>query len=325
MASTNKTENLNLSQYISSDTISYSTDYNADMQKIDAFAGSKGQANGLASLNANGKLVQMPTCTDLNAVPTTRTVNGKALSGNITLRANDVGAECNNILINSDFKVWQRGTSFTNPNNQYTADRWLCDGSGTVSYARGSNWKGTGMKITGTIRVRYLLEDLDFQHFQGRTTRITYCCNGNITSEQALFGASTFIDKSFTNTIINWIKIEQGMSSTQYTPRPYAIELAACQRYYQPIYQRVTSYTQYDEGSRYEIYLPTPMRTTPTVIGTVQIFNGEKDGHHVTAGIALEDTMCSNRNIVLHYGIPARYYLVADIKADAEIYPEEDA
>lgn len=325
MASTNKTENLNLSQYISSDTISYSTDYNADMQKIDTFAGSKGKANGLASLNADGKLVQMPTCTDLNAVPTTRKINNKALSNDITLKANDVNAECSNLLINSDFKVWQRGTSFTNPNNQYTADRWLCDGNGTVSYVQGSDWKGTGMKITGTIRVRYLLEDLDFQHFQTRATRITYCCNGNTTSEQVLFGSPTFIDKSFTNTIINWIKIEQGTSSTQYTPRPYAVEFAACQRYYQSIYKRVISYTQYSEGSRYEIYLPTPMRTTPTVVGTVQIFNGENDGHHVTAGIGLENEMCSNSNIILHYGVPAGYYIVADIKADAEIYPEEDA
>lgn len=30
-----------------------------------------------------------------------------------------------NILINGDFKVWQRGTSFYRPNGYYTADRWV--------------------------------------------------------------------------------------------------------------------------------------------------------------------------------------------------------
>lgn len=32
-----------------------------------------------------------------------------------------------NTLINGDFQVWQRGTSFSNVDNMYTADRWLCD------------------------------------------------------------------------------------------------------------------------------------------------------------------------------------------------------
>jgi len=46
-----------------------------------------------------------------------------------------------NIIINGDFQVWQRGTSFTTPDvdSVYTADRWLCDmdtsssDSGTIS------------------------------------------------------------------------------------------------------------------------------------------------------------------------------------------------
>lgn len=40
-----------------------------------------------------------------------------------------------NAIINGDFKVWQRGTSFSNPStNTYTADRWVVqhDGSGAT-------------------------------------------------------------------------------------------------------------------------------------------------------------------------------------------------
>ena len=51
-----------------------------------------GKVNGVAGLNSNGKLTNMPTATDVGAVPTTRTVNNKALSDNITLIASDVGA-----------------------------------------------------------------------------------------------------------------------------------------------------------------------------------------------------------------------------------------
>ena len=31
-----------------------------------------------------------------------------------------------NLLINGDFRIWQRGTSFTNPNNSFIADHWRC-------------------------------------------------------------------------------------------------------------------------------------------------------------------------------------------------------
>lgn len=59
---------------------------------LDALEASKGQPNGLAALNSSGKLAQMPSASDVGAVPTTRTVNGKALSSNISLTAADVGA-----------------------------------------------------------------------------------------------------------------------------------------------------------------------------------------------------------------------------------------
>ena len=41
-----------------------------------------------------------------------------------------------NLFINGDFGIWQRGTSFTNPNNVLGADRWIISvgsGAGTVS------------------------------------------------------------------------------------------------------------------------------------------------------------------------------------------------
>lgn len=58
-------------------------------QKVDDL---KGQPNGIAGLDSNGDVTPMPTAADVGAVPTTRTVNGKSLSSNITLTASDVNA-----------------------------------------------------------------------------------------------------------------------------------------------------------------------------------------------------------------------------------------
>ena len=59
---------------------------------IETINSQKGKVNGIAGLDASGKLQQMPTAADVGAVPTSRTINGKALTGNITLTVDDIGA-----------------------------------------------------------------------------------------------------------------------------------------------------------------------------------------------------------------------------------------
>ena len=58
-----------------------------------AISGAKKSANGIAGLDSSGKLIQMPTANDIGAVLVGTTINGKALSGNITLTAQ--GCQCN--------------------------------------------------------------------------------------------------------------------------------------------------------------------------------------------------------------------------------------
>lgn len=112
----------------------------------------KSQPNGLATLNSSGKLAQMPTAADVGAVPVSRTVNGKALSSNITLTAADVGAvplasiALPNLLLNSDFGVNQRGqTSYSK--GRYTADRWYNSSAGTVTIAASTLPNGTAKNM----------------------------------------------------------------------------------------------------------------------------------------------------------------------------------
>lgn len=70
----------------------------------------KGTANGVATLNESGKLVQMPSASDVGAVPTTRTVNGKALSSNISLTAADVGAVSQTVYQLTPLNGWEVGS-----------------------------------------------------------------------------------------------------------------------------------------------------------------------------------------------------------------------
>ena len=65
--------------------------YDALAGKQDVLTGMEGQLVGFSSSGA-ATPVPIPTASDIGAVPTSRTVNGKALSSNITLTAADVGA-----------------------------------------------------------------------------------------------------------------------------------------------------------------------------------------------------------------------------------------
>lgn len=70
----------------------------------EAISEQKNQPNGIAGLDSSGKLQQMPTANDIGAVSVGTTVNGKALSGNITLTAQDVSAASSDVIRQT---VWQ--------------------------------------------------------------------------------------------------------------------------------------------------------------------------------------------------------------------------
>lgn len=81
----------------------------------------KGAASGVASLDATGKLeeTQKPdyTASEVGAVPTTRTVNGKELSSDVTLTAMDIGA------VDSDTVGQPGGVATLDGNGKLTASQ----------------------------------------------------------------------------------------------------------------------------------------------------------------------------------------------------------
>lgn len=102
----------------------------AEQAAISTINTQKNQPNGIAGLNSNGKLMQMPTATDVGAVPTSRTINGKALTSNITITAADIGTSAIFLASHPVGSLFETTVS-TNPGALY-GGTWAAWGGGRV-------------------------------------------------------------------------------------------------------------------------------------------------------------------------------------------------
>lgn len=100
----------------------------AEQAAIDTINTQKNQANGIAGLDGSGKLIQMPTAADVGAVPTSRTINGKALTGNITITAADIGTGAIFLASHPVGSLFETTVS-TNPGTLY-GGTWAAWGGG---------------------------------------------------------------------------------------------------------------------------------------------------------------------------------------------------
>jgi hypothetical protein len=158
-----------------------------------------------------------------------------------------------NLLINPNFQIWQRGTSFTNHGIGiwvYTADRWkLWEGS--VSKV------SDGLAITKYTTSEYaLLTQVLEEHYDNKKVTLSISIDGIIYKVSGIMSTEAFVlpiiglgtlrcyisaginiveliyQSTGTHTI-NWVKLELGNVTTPFIPRLYAEELVLCQRYYQ--------------------------------------------------------------------------------------------
>lgn len=175
-----------------------------------------------------------------------------------------------NFVINSDLKIWQRGTTFVSPTIAYTADRFKCNGTGTVTKV------DNGMKITGLVNVKYIMEDIDFAKINGKEVTLSYSIDNVITTKTFIASGSghvTIFDLTITDQTLNWVKLELGNTATPYQSRLYVEELALCQRYYYVFYDGSGSAALYPSGSNgagtactAQFSTPVNLRTTPTIV-----------------------------------------------------------
>ena len=102
----------------------------AEQAAIDTINTQKNQPNGIAGLDGSGKLIQMPTAEEVGAAPTSRTINGKPLTGNITLTVEDIGTNAIFLASHPIGSLFETTVS-TNPGTLY-GGTWAAWGGGRV-------------------------------------------------------------------------------------------------------------------------------------------------------------------------------------------------
>ena len=183
-----------------------------------------------------------------------------------------------NLLINGDFKIWQRGESFTVPRTgygagMYTADRWRVwanedSTGGNIAVTKVDD--GLHVEADGSGFATYRFEEADIKRLSGKTVMLSQSVNGVVSSSARNFPSTGILNVSLpASGTINWIKLELGEEATPFVPKSYGEEMLACMRYYQktgtvfcPGYITV-------EGVSFTYMPPVPLRATPALDGNV--------------------------------------------------------
>ena len=220
-----------------------------------------------------------------------------------------------NLLINPDFKINQRGVSGTfSETGKYFVDRWRLV-SGTVTV----NADGT-LTLNGTIS----------QIFENTV--------GNNVIASVSAGTATYDNstKTFSITangeIISWAKLEYGSNATQFFPPDTATELLKCMRYYEKI---VCSNSMYNVACQYfnnlnDCAFSIPMMPkrvaspTSTIDYSAMNYQNSENIVNVSNAFANEYTV-NSVSIVAHLSSPTTtcthgWAVGFTIEIDAEIY-----
>jgi len=195
---------------------------------------------------------------NLNKPESTDTVDIEDLNENAD--AIDIAISRKNWFRNSCFHIWQRGTSFVAPSNIYTADMFICNGSGTVSKV------DEGLQITGTVNVKQKITDEDFAKLEGKTVTLSYSLSGIISSSTFALSDTVPLDLDITDEILNWVKLEEGPGRTMYEYSNRDDDLNYCRQHYLPNFYGETFVYQVSTNEVYFAFNVPSMRVnSPTI------------------------------------------------------------
>ena len=161
-----------------------------------------GSVNTLANLTAKGDLLTASAASTpaVLAAPTeqgsTLVADSAATTG---LRWQGNYAAGKNAIINGDFSIWQRGTSFNNNGGTYLADRFVATGSGTAATMSQQSFTPGTAPVTGYEGKFYLRWD------QSSAATATQ------TLMQRIESAKTFGNQSVTFSF--WARVNSGTPS----------------------------------------------------------------------------------------------------------------
>ena len=219
-------------------------------------------------------------------------------------------------IINGTLSVWQRynaadSSTYTNPSNAYIADRFRANGTGTVQ----PNARGYGADITGTITMQYWMEKTDFALLPDPVV-VYYSVDGAMQSTSTAKasiqtdsdGNACIFSQAITNQTLDWVSLYPGRPV-----RPYAEELALCQRYYwvasvtdggssnNP--QIATGITGAGSYAYFSVHLPTNMRANPTILYSDSGFDVYNGTHNPPTGIFYYGSTDQKKDISLQIKI----------------------
>ena len=263
------------------------------------------------------------------------------------------GTGGDNFLINPDFRINQRGKSAYNASG-YTVDRWqyreiagnvvtptsygISTNSGIIQYVENvGRYAGQSFTLSGE------LQNGTIQSVTGTLSSTTV---GNSYMQFTLRSNGADCACTLKQGNWKWVKFELGNEATPFKPRPYAQELADCQRYYirygygNPQTEG-NSYLPFFDGMIVKanaadiyVHLPVAMRTEPSMSGInmfgLQSANGNTLQDQTITSTAL-DFMTQNTlvvrvniaNSVFEIGKVAKLYSFQNkcyLEFDAEIY-----
>ena len=295
------------------------------------------------------ELDALPSFTDNSLLPVH---NGAGLKkGLLSQLANYLGTKFSNpnLLINSDFKINQRGNSTYTTSSEssiYTVDRWMLargkatvnsDGTVTVTATEGAtNKEGylqqrlenaisgaytvsmEAVSISGTVRIAIDGEWKNVTSGKNFFQGVNSSNNFNSVSLQLAVGASI---------TLKWVKLEQGTLATPFVAPNTAEELVKCARFLQvfpEIYFVPYASTRMAFSNNGQYYqstngvFPVVMRTNPTITYS-DIYNASND--LISENVK---SIGSNKYGILFFMFSnnVEYYTVRmkKIIADAEIY-----
>lgn len=178
-----------------------------------------------------------------------------------------------NLLINGDFKVWQRGEELTVGTGKYCADRWkiYCP-TGTVQFKKVDN----GLKIVSvsnnsTLNILQVIEH--DERLEGVKGIFSYSVNDVITKIPYTLSNSYGTEKHIemkniaelkTGDVVNWAKFEIGEIATPFVPKTYGEELALCRRYYVNVFEATLPTTISTKSGEFYLFYQNWFRIKPT-------------------------------------------------------------
>lgn len=238
-----------------------------------------------------------------------------------------------NLLINGDFQIWQRGTSFSGSKvKTYVADRWWY-----------YNVDGVISKVSDGLQTNCAIhQNLESKLCKGKKYTISYSKNGVMFKRviTAQIYDSDYIEniKYFLNSngyeeiairvdttcIINWVKLELGEFATPLVSRPYAEEFLMCQRYY--FSGDIPAPIMYEYGNNPYQYMVrinySEMRDKPTVKSNMCVYH-DSSGNSVEKSATVLEVARTAIKLRTPDGVRKNNYcfgIGVRIVLDAEIY-----